>query len=103
MLYFVLVHSDERYARRVVQYLWQEGVEAAAIQRHNGRPFMVVALQGFRGHQKGTADFRSYQRFLRDLGRAWEANYDSTKRWDDLYPSLYQSSTIHSIIRKVSS
>jgi len=101
--YFVLVHSDERYARRVVQFLWQEGVAAAAIQRHNGRPFMVVTLQGFTAQQKGTADFRAYQRFLRDLGRAWETNYDSTKRWDDLYPSLYKASTVYSVIRKVQS
>jgi hypothetical protein len=101
--YFILVHSDERYARRIVQYLWQEGVEAAAVQRHNGRPFMVVALQGFTTEEKGTADFRAYQRFLKDLGRAWEANYDSTKRWDDLYPSVYKGGKVNSVIRKARS
>jgi hypothetical protein len=92
MHYFVLAHCDETYAKRVVAYLLQEGLESAAVKRHNTAPFQVFVLRGFTRDEitAKTPVYRQYEKRLRELGRLWKAGNKSAKDWDDMYLSLYK-------------
>ncbi len=69
--YWVLAHYRQAEAQRLLGFLWNQGVEAAAFARHNEGLFQVVALRGFApGELNEPAE--TYRRQLLALGRVWK-------------------------------
>lgn len=91
--YFVLIHypvEARGEAEALVGFLRARGVDAAAILRHNGRLFQVVALRGFAPEELQSADRREYERRLRQLGRDWQVERKGAGNLSDMYPSKFE-------------
>lgn len=91
--YFVLIHypvEARGEAEALVGFLRARGVDAAAILRHNGRLFQVVALRGFAPEELHSADRREYERRLRQLGRDWQVERKGAGNLSDMYPSKFE-------------
>lgn len=69
--YFVLAHYPQAEAGRLVEFLVQQGVDAAAFRADGGKLYQVVALRGFRKEELGGQEYESYKQRLLSLGRQW--------------------------------
>ncbi len=85
--YFVQNESDAM-ARRLVQFLWINGVEAQAVERHNGR-FQVIFLEGFDRAEISSSRKREYERVLKQLGKAWKAQTPGASDLEQIYLDRY--------------
>ncbi len=94
--YFVLAHYPEEDAQQLVNYLWQEGIEAAAYKRQpDSRLFQVIALRGFTKDQLNGPQRQAFERQLHKIGRDWRAaelGPDFAK--SGMYPDLYEGEPV---------
>lgn len=74
---------------RIIAYLAENGVDAAAIPIQNGRSVKLVALRGFERPLSDPAAQQFEQR-LRSLGRKWKAQHRGSSDWKDLFPEKYR-------------
>lgn len=88
-----LVGATQDEAIAVVEYLWQEGVEAQVIKLHNSRLFQLTALRGFAREELGAAACKAYERQLQQLGRQWKQDPRNPRRVDfsGIYPARYDT------------
>ena len=86
--YFVLATysvNKETYLMPLLEYLWSQGVEAAAINGHNSGFFQVVALQGFTRDEINSKAHKQYEETLRRIGRKWKAEGGGDDNLQGLY------------------
>jgi hypothetical protein len=81
--------NKEAYLMPLLQYLWSQGVEAAAINSHNSGFFQVVALQGFTREEINQKAHRQYEETLRRIGRKWKAEGGGDDNLQGLYLQEY--------------
>lgn len=74
---------------RIIAFLSENGVDAAAIPIQNGRSVKMVALRGFERPLSDPAAQQFEQR-LRSLGRKWKAQHRGSSDWKDLFPEKYR-------------
>lgn len=74
---------------RIIAFLSENGVDAAAIPIQNGRSVKMVALRGFARPLSDPAAQQFEQR-LRSLGRKWKAQHRGSSDWKDLFPEKYR-------------
>lgn len=94
--YFVLVSyprnavgRDE--ALKLVGFLRQYGVEAAAVIGDNARFLSVVALRGFAPEELGAPAVGTYRQKLLSIGRDWKTAHDGRGNdLSDLYLDKYE-------------
>ncbi len=78
------------HAQRLIEFLGEHGVEAAAVPGHNAGLAKVVAMRAFTAEQTRSPQREAYEQYLRRLGRAWKAR--NGNKGDDLrlmYLELY--------------
>lgn len=73
--YFIIGHYRQDEAQRLVEFLWQQGVEAAAFRAHNATPFQVVALKGFAASELSSPAAQQYRQAILRLGPLWKEKY----------------------------
>lgn len=95
--YYVLAHTTEEHAAKMVAFLEQEGVAAAGIKGNNTRLYKVVALRGYAGAELESDGFKDFRKQLQKLGRAF-ASKGEGKAWDDLFYSRYDGAPCASVI-----
>ena len=72
--YVVLASDNQEGATRLLAFLWEHGVDAAAFRYKNHGLFTVVALKkGFTAAELRSNDYRRYRDGLARLGEKWEA------------------------------
>ncbi len=84
-----LVGATQDEAGAVVEFLWQEGVEAQAIKLHNRRLFQLIALRGFSREELGSPACKAYERQLQQLGRQWKTMNPRRIDFSGIYPARY--------------
>lgn len=81
--------NKETYLMPLLEYLWSQGVEAAAINGHNSGFFQVVALQGFTRDEINSKAHKQYEETLRRIGRKWKAEGGGDDNLQGLYLQEY--------------
>lgn len=81
--------NKEAYLVPLLEYLWSQGVEAAAINGHNSGFFQVVALQGFTRDEINSKAHKQYEETLRRIGRKWKAEGGGDDNLQGLYLQEY--------------
>lgn len=81
--------TKEQYLMPLLEYLWSQGVEAAAINGHNSGFFQVVALQGFSREEINQKAHKQYEDVLRRIGRKWKAEGGGDDNLQGLYLQEY--------------
>jgi len=81
--------NKEAYLMPLLEYLWSQGVEAAAINSHNSGFFQVVALQGFTRDEINQKAHKQYEDALRRIGRKWKAEGGGDDNLQGLYLQEY--------------
>jgi len=92
--YFVLAHYPQADARRLVEFLRDKGVQAAAYRAQNKKFFQVIALRGFAKDGLYSQQRQAFEEQLRQLGRAWKEQRkgpDFAK--SGIYLDLYEGET----------
>lgn len=75
--YFVLARDSLAGANRLLKFLGEQGVEAAAIKGDNATTYKVVAIgEAFTREELGNGRFKAFRRRLVEIGRRWEENFD---------------------------
>jgi hypothetical protein len=69
--YFILAHYPEADAERLTRFLWEQGVEAAAIRGEGQKLFQVVALRGFIREELDSPSRQQFEQALKQLGHVW--------------------------------
>jgi hypothetical protein len=96
--YFIIAHYREDEAERLVEFLWQQGVEAAAFRPHNASLFQVVALRGFTATELDDAG-KQYRQSILALGRLWKEKYrGSDFSRNGIYPAKYTGDAVAAMI-----
>jgi hypothetical protein len=85
LYYFVLATTNHDGAENLVAFLKENGVDAAAVSRNNGRSFQVMALRGFTREEIKALAYRDYEKQLHAVGRRWAALSKSNKDLGDMY------------------
>lgn len=101
--YFVLATysvNKEEYMLPLLEYLWSQGVEAAAISAHNSGLMQVVALQGFTRDEINTPAHKQYEEALRRIGRKWKAQGGGDDDLRGLYSQEYSGAKARISITK---
>ena len=97
--YFVLAHYPVADADRLVVFLRERGVEAAAFKAHNKRLFQVIALRGFRRDNLYGPARQSLEQELRRLGRAWKKQgLGPDFAQTGIYLDLYEGESVEQVI-----
>jgi hypothetical protein len=81
--------SREEYMLPLLEFLWSQGVEAAAVQAHNSKNFAVVALQGFTRDEVNSKAHKQYEDTLRAVGKKWKAESGGDDNLQGLYLQEY--------------
>jgi len=100
MNYLVLAHLAEQEAQRLLNFLWDQEVDAAAVRGHNTQLYQVVALRGFTADQLDNAA-ADYAQHLAALGRLWKQKYggaDFAK--NGIYPDKYKGERVAAIMTR---
>lgn len=71
--YFVLAHYPRADAERLVGFLSDEGVKAAAVRPKGKDHFQVIALRSFTKEQLESEAYEQYKQRLLRLGRHWHS------------------------------
>ncbi|MCC7146356.1 MAG: hypothetical protein IT443_07915 [Phycisphaeraceae bacterium] len=95
--YIVMANCSEEEARRMVDFLARQGVDAAGIKPHNSSLFQVVALRGFTADELGTKA-RVYRQQLLALGPAWKREGGVDFQKSGIYAAKYQGEKINAVI-----
>jgi hypothetical protein len=102
--YMVLASDDQSGATRVLEFLWKNGIRAAAFRSKRHSLFKVVALdRGFTAQELRGADYREYRDRLVRLGQRWEASVSGARSFvkQGMHPDKFKGES-HSamIVRK---
>lgn len=76
--YFVLAETRPEGARRLAAFCRAQGLDAAVVSGHNARLERVVALPGLDSASTTTDAYRRLDERIRDVGRRWKAQGDTT-------------------------
>ncbi|MCH2135700.1 MAG: hypothetical protein MK101_03845 [Phycisphaerales bacterium] len=76
--YFVLAETRPEGARRLAAFCRAQGLDAAVVSGHNARLERVVALPGLESASTTTDAYRTLDERIRDVGRRWKAQGNST-------------------------
>lgn len=85
LYYFVLATTNQQGAEKLVQFLRDNQVDAAAVSRNNGRSFQVMALRGFTRDEVKALAYRDYEKQLHAVGRRWANASRGNKDLSDMY------------------
>ncbi|MCC7191729.1 MAG: hypothetical protein IT444_03010 [Phycisphaeraceae bacterium] len=85
LYYFVLATTNQPGAEKLVRFLIDNGVDAAAVSRNNGRSFQVLALRGFTRDEVKALAYRDYEKQLHAVGRRWANASRGNKDLSDMY------------------
>lgn len=97
--YFIIGHYRQDEAQRLVEFLWQQGVEAAAFRAHNASLFQVVALKGFAASELGSSTAQQYRQAILRLGPLWKEKYrGSDFSRNGIYLDKYTGETVAAMI-----
>jgi hypothetical protein len=76
-------------AERSIDFLKDEGLDAALIAVNNGRSLKLVVLQGFERPLSDPKAKQLRERLLM-LGRKWKAQHKGSSNWKDMIPEKYK-------------
>ena len=99
MNYIVLAHYPEQDARRLVAFLADEGVDAAAARPEGKKYFQVVALRSFAKEDLDSRSYLQYKQRLLRLGRKWKER-GLGPNFSGIFPSRYQGHEMAQVITK---
>jgi hypothetical protein len=87
--YLVLAMYPKADAERLVEFLKGRGVEAQAINGHNGALYRVVALRGFDAQGLRSKEYQAYRQQILLLGREWNTRNKGPTNLSDVWPQRY--------------
>lgn len=98
--YLVLAHYPPEDAQRLVGFLRQHGVEAAAFRPEKSRLFQVIALHAFHKDQIDSPARRDFEKNIRQIGRAWKAaKLGQDFSTSGIYLDLYEGESVAQVIQ----
>lgn len=92
MNYFIVAYYGPELAKRAVEFLRANGVEAAAISANNGQFHYVVSLKPFTAAEVGSPAYEEHKSQLKRLGRIWKRDHKGPDDFSEVWAQKHRPS-----------